>query len=195
MPTDSLSGKRRDENSARTHDRPLIAHGVAGKISLSLLLPANVAYLLGVLVELLFSVIRNMIDFGGRLIEKEKINRIDKNKGLMTYASSLMGIVFNSEEMATSTMTGTVSNFQKGVGSSKKELNSSVRDAVIDFVMKTFPVSNDIGGVFNKSIKIAMKVKLNNEALNLKKKKKLLQSAMTNQLTTSSVLSTAQEEP
>lgn len=78
-----------------------------------------------------------LMDFGGRSIDVDRIKRIDKSKGISAYTSALMSVVFTSEEMATSTMTGTVSNFQKNKmeedqnANKKQELNPFIRDAVI----------------------------------------------------------------
>lgn len=49
------------------------------------------------------------------------------------HISVLMGAVFTKEELTTRSLTGTTSNFQKGVGkqSGKEALDKNVRDAVI----------------------------------------------------------------
>lgn len=67
------------------------------------------------------------------MVEKHKIKRIDKSKGLSYFVSNLMGILFTSEEMATSSITGGSSNFQKNKEAApmKKQLNPLVKDSLI----------------------------------------------------------------
>lgn len=76
---------------------------------------------------------QDVINIGGRLVDKQKIARIDKSKGVSYFATALMGMVFTSEEMGTCTMTGEVSNFQKktSTAKSKKQLDPIIRDAFI----------------------------------------------------------------
>jgi hypothetical protein len=77
-------------------------------------------------------------------VEKLKVARLDKNKGVSSYTSALMSIIFTSEEMAHSSMTGTVSNFQRNKDSEingkqgKKELDPSVKEAIIGKLMLGF---------------------------------------------------------
>ncbi|CAH0562854.1 unnamed protein product [Brassicogethes aeneus] len=76
------------------------------------------------------------VKFGGCLIEKEKLMRLDKSKGTTYFTTSLMNIFFSKEEMATNSMTGKKVIFQKKNGddrktATKKELVSTCRKAVI----------------------------------------------------------------
>ncbi|XP_018403216.1 PREDICTED: uncharacterized protein LOC108780092 [Cyphomyrmex costatus] len=86
----------------------------------------------------------NELNIGDRTVDKRKVSRIDRSKGLSSFTTALMGIVFSPEEMGTCTMTGEVSNFQKKtissnttIASSKKQLDPVIKDAFIDLIVES----------------------------------------------------------
>ncbi|XP_071646806.1 uncharacterized protein [Temnothorax longispinosus] len=107
------------------------------------------------------------LNIGGRIIDKRKVVRIEKSKGVSYFVTTLMGIVFTKKEIGTCSMTGETSNFHKNkcdlAPIEKKQLDPAVRDALIEYVKYEFKVNEDNKAQLNK-IKTAIKSKLNNEA-------------------------------
>ncbi|XP_046391830.1 uncharacterized protein LOC124160120 [Ischnura elegans] len=113
------------------------------------------------------------MNFGGRLVEKERVARVDKSRGISFFTSNIMAVVFYKEEMAKSSITGGECNLNKkkgeGTKSNKVLLNVDVRKSVEEFIMGQLSITpamiNEV-----KAIQAAMKAKLNNESTAWKKR-------------------------
>ena len=76
-----------------------------------------------------------IIYFAGRDVKKESVAWVDPKLPIKLYTTTIMGIVFTSDELATCSMTGSTSNFQQAGGAAaaeakKKLLPQAIRDAV-----------------------------------------------------------------
>ncbi|XP_046399384.1 uncharacterized protein LOC124165889 [Ischnura elegans] len=115
------------------------------------------------------------MNFGGRLVEKERVARVDKSRGISFFTSNIMAVVFSKEEMAKSSIAGGECNLNKKKGedtkSNKVLLNVDVRKSVEEFIMGQLSITPAMISEV-KAIQAAMKAKLNNESTAWKKRTK-----------------------